>query len=65
MRCTSVSLGPSANVFHMRSKPSEALQAKMRVINMPRLMSSSSDAFASLTPSVCVHPSDDSLNYCC
>lgn len=38
------SMGPSANVLYVRSKPSQALQAtgtehRTQVINMPRLMS--------------------------
>ena len=38
---------------------------RAQVINMPRLMSSPSIAFAPVTLSVCLHPASDSLNYCC
>lgn len=37
---------------------------RAQVINMPRLMSSPSFAFASQTLSVYVHPGSDSLNHC-
>lgn len=52
VRCCAISLGPSADVFYMRSKPligPPGQRHRAQVINMPRLMSSPSIAFAPLT----------------
>lgn len=68
VRCCAISLGPSADVFYMKSKtltgpPGQRHRAQ--VINMPRLMSSPSTAFAPLTLRVHLGGESLSLNYCC